>query len=184
MYQGVYHGKKKHEADLTDVLFRAWEGNVDKLIITGTNLADSKAALQYSSEDGRLFSTVGCHPTRCNEFDMENTTPDEYFNELLQLAQSDLKNVVAIGECGLDYERTSFCSIEIQKKYFEKQIALAEVTGLPLFLHCRNAAADLVTILSKYRDNISGGVVHSFDGTSEELQLILDLDLYVGINGW
>ena len=69
-------------------------------------------------------------------------------------------------------------------RYFEKQLSLAEVTGLPMFLHCRNAAADLVSIITPHRENITGGVVHSFDGTFEELQSILDLDLYVGINGW
>lgn len=76
---------------------------------------------------------------------------------------------------------TYILSIE---RYFEKQIDLAEATGLPMFLHCRAAAADLVSILGKRRDNIVGGVVHSFDGTSDELRSILDLDLYVGVNGW
>lgn len=69
-------------------------------------------------------------------------------------------------------------------RYFEKQLSLAEVTGLPLFLHCRDAAADLVGILNPYRERLVGGVVHSFDGSKQELQAMLDLDLYIGINGW
>lgn len=69
-------------------------------------------------------------------------------------------------------------------RYFEQQLSLAEVTGLPLFLHCRDAAEDLVSILTPWRERIAGGVVHSFDGTSHELQALLDLDLYIGINGW
>lgn len=74
--------------------------------------------------------------------------------------------------------------VKIFHRYFEKQISLAEVTGLPMFLHCRNAAADLVQILTSHREKITGGVVHSFDGTEEEAQQILDLDLFIGLNGW
>lgn len=62
------------------------------------------------------------------------------------------------------------------------QLKLGDETKLPLFLHCRNAAEDLITILQKY----SGlkGVVHSFDGTKEEADKFIDLGYYIGINGW
>lgn len=183
MYQGIYHGSKKHEADLSHVLKRAWEAGLSKMIITGTSLSDSKAALELAKTNENLYCTVGCHPTRCGEFEKEDTSPETYLEELLQLTLDNRGKVVAIGECGLDYDRTQFCAPEIQRKYFEKQISLAEVTGLPMFLHCRNAAADLVQILTAHREKISGGVVHSFDGTQEEAQQILDLDLFIGLNG-
>jgi len=94
------------------------------------------------------------------------------------------EHVVAVGEFGLDYERTKFCDIETQQKYFEKQLELSEATGLPLFLHNRNSGADLVRILSENKDKMpGGGVVHSFDGTEEERDNILGLGLSIGING-
>jgi len=68
-------------------------------------------------------------------------------------------------------------------KYFVKQLDLCEATGLPLFLHCRAAAQDLVDILSKHRSRLSGGVVHSFDGSAEDRDKILQLGFYIGING-
>lgn len=55
---------------------------------------------------------------------------------------------------------------------------------LPLFLHSRNAADDLLRILSRHRHLINGGVVHSFDGSLNEAKEILDLGLYIGVNGW
>lgn len=60
---------------------------------------------------------------------------------------------------------------------------LSESLKLPLFIHCRNASSDLVEILTS-QQNLHGGVVHSFDGTAEELKTLLDLGYYIGINGW
>ncbi|KAF2369100.1 TatD family [Trinorchestia longiramus] len=139
---------------------------------------------------GRLYNTVGCHPTRCGEFSGDGTDPDDYLSQLLQTIQdgrlaTDQQRgvVVAVGECGLDYARTNFCDAQTQRTYFERQLTLSEVSGLPLFLHCRDAAADFVSIVSRWRDRVPGGVVHSFDGSKQELCDMLDLDLFVGING-
>ena len=106
-----------------------------------------------------------------------------------------------------DYDRLHFCDKDTQRKYFERQLqVLGEATSLPLFLHSRAAADDFTRIVARNRDCISAGVVsietqsvtfrnslthflflvqvHSFTGSKEEAQQILDLDLYIGINGW
>lgn len=69
-------------------------------------------------------------------------------------------------------------------RYFERQLSLSEKSHLPLFLHCRDSAADLVAILRTNADRCHGGVVHSFDGTKEEADAILELGYHIGINGW
>ncbi|CAG5015149.1 unnamed protein product [Parnassius apollo] len=180
MYQGIYHTSKKHEPDLDTVLERSWSSGLCKMIITGGSLTDSKKAISMAQLDSRLFSTVGCHPTRCNEF-VEN--PETYLDGLRDLIASNRDKVVAVGECGLDYERLHFCEKDIQLKYFEYQIKLSREFNLPLFLHCRAAADDLVDILERNKDNVMGGVVHSFDGSLEALEKILSLGMYIGING-
>jgi len=181
VFRGLYHGSKKHEDDFNDVLQRAFDTGMDKLMITGGSLSDSKNALELAKTEDALYSTVGCHPTRCSEFESSGD-PDQYLADLIALATSSEK-VVALGECGLDYDRTQFCPPDVQRKYFERQMEAAEATKLPLFLHMRNAAQDFIEVISRNRDKISGGVVHSFTGTKDEASAILDQDLFIGING-
>eukprot|EP00054_Salpingoeca_dolichothecata_P015208 m.87052 g.87052 ORF g.87052 m.87052 type:complete len:312 (+) comp21379_c0_seq1:62-997(+) len=180
MYQGVYHGKTKHPPDLEAVLSRSFDAGLNKIIVTAGTLSDAKQALELVGKDARLFTTVGCHPTRCNEF-LED--PDKYFADLLASIQANRDKVVAVGECGLDYDRLQFCPKEVQLKYFEKQIALAEATKLPMFLHMRNAGTDFIELMKKHRDRIVAGVVHSFDDSAEVAAELIKLDLCIGING-
>ncbi|XP_076763485.1 deoxyribonuclease TATDN1 [Xylocopa sonorina] len=182
MYQGVYHGSQKHQPDLDKVLERSWNNNLSKIIITAGNIEESKKALEIARTDERLFSTVGCHPTRCNEFE-ENGDPEAYLKSLSDLATDNKDKVVAIGEMGLDYDRLQFCPKDVQKKYFEMQLSLCSNLKLPMFLHCRNASEDFVRILRKHKDTLTAGVVHSFDGNPEEANSILQMGLYIGING-
>ncbi|XP_076657106.1 deoxyribonuclease TATDN1 [Halictus rubicundus] len=182
MYQGIYHGSQKHQPDLNKVLERSWNNDLSKIIITAGNIEESKKAIEIARTDERLFSTVGCHPTRCNEFE-ESGNPEAYLKSLSDLAIDNKDKVVAIGEMGLDYDRLQFCSKEVQKKYFEMQLSLCSTLKLPMFLHCRNASEDFVKILRKHKDTLTAGVVHSFDGNPEEANSILQMGLYIGING-
>ncbi len=93
-------------------------------------------------------------------------------------------SVVAIGECGLDYARLHFCPAAVQRAGFAAQLELASSLNLPLFLHCRDAAADFAAACADSPGALGGGgVVHSFDGTSAELGEFLDLGLEIGLNG-
>ena len=111
---------------------------------------------------------------------MEGENPSVY-DELRLLAAHE--KVLAIGELGLDFDRLEFCSADIQKSTFIKQLSIVKYSQKPMFLHCRNAAKDLISILKEYRELWSEGVVHSFDGTLEEAQEFISMGLHIGING-
>lgn len=185
MFKGIYNGKQCHVSDIAAVLSRAWSAGVDRIIVTGGSFEESKEALAIAETDGRLFCTVGVHPTRCKEFE-ENGDPEKHFQALLSLAKEGIEKgkVVAIGECGLDYDRLHFCPAEIQKKYFEKQFELAYMTKLPMFLHMRAAAGDFCEIVERHKDRFSVGVTHSFTGSAEDRDMLLSFsNMYIGVNG-
>jgi TatD DNase family protein len=162
--------------DRAQVLERAREAGVSSLVVTGTSLAESRAAAQLASDNqGALHATAGVHPHDARGCD-EHTVP-----ALADLAA--LPQVVAIGETGLDFNRNYSPPVD-QERCFEQQLELASELGMPVFMHERDAHERFMEILRRYRGRLSGAVVHCFTGTAEELAAYLDLDLHIGITGW
>jgi len=164
------------DPDRREVLDRAHAVGVHRLIVTGTSVTQSTRAVELAiAHPGRLFATAGIHPHHAKDFDAHST------DALRALAQQP--EVVAVGECGLDFNR-NFSPPDAQKFAFAAQLELAAETGLPAFLHQRDAHEDFIELLQPVRDRLSGAVAHCFTGGVEELRAYLDLDLYIGITGW
>jgi len=200
MFAGEYNGKQRHAEDVQAVLRRARAVGVTRSIITAGNLEESVKSLNYvilappssekgfedgtdSSNDNGLYSTVGVHPTRCNEFAEKGAQIVVDQLDALLLEGRRAGKVVAVGECGLDYDRLHFCDKEQQMAGFLLQLDIAERHQLPMFLHDRNTGGDFLSVLREHRARIRGGVVHSFTGSLEEMQAYTELGLYIGING-
>jgi TatD DNase family protein len=162
--------------DRGEVIEAAFKAGVAQMIVTGASARGSQAALQLACEWPRqLFATAGVHPHRASAYDSETG------GLLRELASRT--GVVAIGETGLDYFR-DFSPRKAQRISFEQQIQIAIETGLPLFLHQRDAHDDFVAILKQYRDDLSDVVVHCFTGSKAELYECLDMNCFIGITGW
>lgn len=180
VFTGIYRGSAKHPNDFAQVLERAWDCGMEKIIITAGTLDEAKRAIEICRTSPRLFTTVGVHPTRCNELEAGG---ESYLTDLLELISANRDKIVAVGECGLDWDRLQFCSKEIQLKWFERQFFLAESSGLPMFLHMRNCADEFLDIIRRNRSKFVSGVVHSFDGSAESMLALTSLGLYIGLNG-
>ena len=91
----------------------------------------------------------------------------------------DDPNVIAIGECGLDYHY-DFAPHSIQRDAFKAQLDLAEKLDLPVIIHNREATADTLDLLETYHGQ---GVVHCFSGSVETMSTMLKKGLYIGFTG-
>jgi TatD DNase family protein len=150
------------------VLERARAAGVETLIVTGTSPAETRKALALG-----FWTTAGVHPHGAKDCSAAT------LEELRALARDP--KVVAIGECGLDYNR-NYSPHPDQEKWLVAQLELAAELGKPLFLHSRDAHPRFAEILRNLR--VGKAVAHCFTGEADELRAYLDLDLYIGITGW
>jgi TatD DNase family protein len=162
-------------ADLHAVLARARQAGVVRQIVTGATLASSYAAAELAAAHADLACTAGVHPHHAASFDVVQLAA---FRELLTHPE-----VVAVGECGLDYYR-DLSPRASQRQAFVAQLDLAIATAKPVFLHQRDAHEDFMAIMSDYAGRLVGGVAHCFTYGRRELDAYLELGLSIGITGW
>jgi len=162
--------------DLHVVLDRALDADVFGIVVTGTALEQSREAAALAKlHPGLLYSTAGVHPHHASDYS------DDVDAGLRALLTDEL--VVAVGECGLDYNR-DFSPRDRQRDAFERQLQIAADTKKPLFLHERDAHDDFFAILKGMRDRVADVVVHCFTGERAALHAYLDLGCSIGITGW
>ncbi|AHK19495.1 MULTISPECIES: 3'-5' ssDNA/RNA exonuclease TatD [Yersinia pseudotuberculosis complex] len=162
--------------DCHQVVRRAKEAGVLGILITGTDADESLAAQTLAAEyPGYCWSTTGVHPHHASSWQ------DSVEQKIRTLAAT--VPVVAIGECGLDFNR-NFSTPAQQEIAFTAQLALAAELSLPVFLHCRDAHERFIDLLVPWLDKIPAAVVHCFTGNGDELDACLALGLSIGITGW
>lgn len=173
---GLNLSSDRFDRDRDAVIARALEAGVGRFVLTGTSVAESEAVVRLAhAQAPHCLATVGVHPHAAAQLDEAGM---ERLRTLLREP-----GVVAVGETGLDFNRM-FSPPEAQERAFLWQIGLAGETGLPLFLHERDASERQLAILRATRDSWCGGVLHCFTGSREALFAYLDLGLHIGITGW
>ena len=171
-----FAGKHYKNASFLTELIRDSENKGVKSFISISNaIREITINTKLSQRYENLFFTSGCHPHNAKEITEEDSL------HFIEKVATNSPKCVAIGECGLDYNRM-FSPKEKQIEIFSQQIEIAKRTNLPLYLHCRDAFEDMVDVLEK--GEYFKGVVHCFTGTMEEAKKFVELGFYIGITGW
>jgi TatD DNase family protein len=164
---------RRLRADLDGVLERARQSGVAQIIAIGTTAASSAGVLELAGAHRGVFAAVGIHPNDAAE------SGESDWPAITLLAARP--GVVAIGETGLDryWHHTPFLQ---QQEWFDRHLALAYQHGLPVVIHSRDCMHDIIEQLRRLGRPIQG-VMHSFTGTWDDAQAVLDLGLHISFAG-
>lgn len=184
-----------YKNDGDEVAKRALAENV-WLINVGAERKTSRRAIDYAKKyESGVFAAVGLHPGHlaATEYEEEAagekikfSSPEEIFDDKYYFDLAQQKEVVAIGEIGLDYHYENGARHELQKEVLLEQLGLAEKLNKPVILHCREAHEDLLAILKTWTlvgNKPLRGVVHSFSGRWSQAEQYLAMGFYLGFNG-
>lgn len=166
------------DSDRSEVMQRAREAGVQRILMPNIDLASVEPMLRVCDEfSGYCYPMLGLHPTE--------VTADyrQSLGVLKQMLESRPQKFIAIGEVGLDLYWDKTYKVE-QLAALEEQIAWALEYDLPLVIHSREAFPELYALFSHYKDTPIRGIFHSFTGTADEAQSLLEFPGFLlGING-
>jgi len=176
MFKGIFdshahYTDKKFDHDRDELLKKIHSEGVENILTIGDSVRESAAAVELAKKYPFVYAAVGVHPHEAGE------VGENYISEIEQLSLNE--KAVAIGEIGLDYHY-DFSPRDTQKKVFEEQLVLAARLNIPVIIHDREAHADTLELLKKYRPK---GVVHCFSGSAEMAREVLKIGMYVGFTG-
>ncbi|MCM1251305.1 MAG: TatD family hydrolase [Clostridium sp.] len=170
----AHYDDEAFDNDRDTLLSSLPENGIDTVINVGASLDSCKTTLALMEKYDFVYGAMGVHPSETGELDEEN------FQWLKEQCMHD--KVVAVGEIGLDYHWKE-PEAAVQKKWFERQLALAEEVKLPVIIHSREAAKDTLDIMKGMHAEHIGGVIHCFSYTKEIAAEYLRMGYYFGIGG-
>lgn len=162
--------------DLDDVLNRARQQRVDRVITIGIDLESSKKAIALARKYPGISASVGVHP-----HNLPADTGSGYA-DILGLVRENRDVIVGYGEIGLDYVK-NYHPQELQRQHFRLQLDMARAAALPVIIHDREAHDDILRILDENGPLPAGGVMHCFSGDYRLASTLIDRGLHISIPG-
>lgn len=176
MYKDIFdthahYNDESFDADREEVLSALPSKGVSHIINCGTTVSSSEDCMHIAEKYPFAYFAAGIHPEDCTELPVSDV------DRLKTLLEH--KKCVAVGEIGLDYHYGSDTR-EKQTVFFEAQLRLASEFSLPVIIHDREAHADTLELIKKYRPT---GVLHCFSGSAETAKEVIGLGMYIGLGG-
>ncbi|MCA9074928.1 MAG: TatD family hydrolase [Planctomycetaceae bacterium] len=163
------------DVDREEVLQRAADAGVERILTIGINVATSRAAVELAEQYEMLSAVVGIQPNYVHDVQPGDW---EVIEELVTHPQ-----VVGIGETGLD-RYWDYAPIDLQREYFDRHLDLSRRVNKPFVVHCREAEADVVEQLRRASDVGSlNGVMHSFCGDADVAEACLEMGMHISFAG-
>ena len=161
---------------IAEVLRRALENGVERVICSGFDLDSSKIARDLSEQYEQVYFSAGFHPSELNKY------KDGDLDELRALCRHE--KCVALGEIGLDYHFEDNPPRQTQREFFIRQLTLADEEGIPVVLHSRDAAQETLEILKENKSLLKrGGLMHCYSYSAEMTEDFLSLGLDFSFGG-
>ena len=173
----AHYDDEAFDKDRDELLAGLLAGNIGNIVNVGASMDGCRASVELASKYEHIYAAVGVHPD-----DYERLDKNQEFLDWLRNEALNNKKVVAIGEIGLDYyydepER------ELQKKWFARQLELANEVNKPVIIHSRDACADTIDILKNGHAQDIGGIIHCYSYSKETVKTFYDMNFYFGIGG-
>lgn len=165
---------KQFQEDEAEVIQRAKANGVSQIAVVGFDHPTIAKALELSQNYEGIYPIVGWHPTEAGSYS------DEVEEKLIDLIQS--KNIVAMGEMGLDYYWMEDPK-EVQQDVFRRQIRVAKELNIPITVHNRDSTEDVYKVLKEEHIEDVGGIMHSFNLDPEWMERFLDLNMHISFSG-
>lgn len=170
----AHYDDEAFSEDRDGLLKKMEQYGIGGIVNAGASMESCRTSVELAKKYPYVYAAVGVHPNETAGL------TEDFLDWMEQVCKDPL--VVAVGEIGLDYYWDE-PSAEIQKYWFERQLALAERTKLPVIIHSRDAAKDTLEILEADKNRNTGGVIHCFSYSKEMAAKYLDLGYYLGIGG-
>ena len=171
-----HYDDEQFDEDRERLIAEFLEKDIDKVMNVGADMQSSRNSVELAGKYPHFYAAVGVHPSEVGDL-----TEDD----MQALKQMTLENpkVKAIGEIGLDYHFDDDPPRDVQKKWFIRQLELAQELGMPIIIHSRDAASDTMEILKDMDGGRNGGVIHCYSYSREQAREYIKMGFYIGVGG-